>query len=82
MSSVHELVEEASTVGSDCHDGKERGKLVRMDSKFQITPADCNVLHHLLRPAALVAVPDSVSTESEEDEANGEVCKTACSTAI
>ena len=39
--------------------------MVKKDSQFKITIPDCNVLQHLVRPAAMVAVP-TVLTEKED----------------
>ena len=52
---------------SDCPNGGESVKLARMDSMFKVTKPDCEVLHHLFRPAAMVAAPEAVLT-AEEDE--------------
>ena len=57
---------------SDCHKKDKvnghslsRKPLVKKDSQFKITTPNCNVLQHLVNPAAMVAVP-SVLTEKED----------------
>ena len=60
-------------IESDCHKRDKvnghgsRKPLVKKDSKFKITTPNCNVLQHLVRPAAVVAVPEVLTREEEKE---------------
>lgn len=47
---------------------KSRKPLIKKDSQFKITTADCSVLQHLIRPAAMVAVPNVLTEEEDTAE--------------
>lgn len=43
-----------------------RKPLIKSDSQFKITTLNCSVLQHLVRPAAMVAVPNVLTDEKED----------------
>lgn len=57
---------------AECGGGKV--KLTRMDSMFEVTTPDSEVLQNLFRPTAMVAVPNALLTpEKEKEELKDEV---------
>ena len=52
---------------------QSRKSLVKKDSQFKITTPDCNVLQHLVRPAAMVAVPGALTEKEDTSETKDNV---------
>ena len=71
-----------SRIDSDCHkrdnvnghsQTQGRKSLVKKDSQFKITTPNCNVLQHLVRPAAMVAVPGALTEKEDTSETKNDV---------
>jgi hypothetical protein len=67
-----------SKIESDSHKDSINGhsgrkSLVKKDSQFKITTPNCKVLQHLVRPAAMVAVPTVLTEEENTAETKDDV---------
>lgn len=76
-----------SRIDSDCHkrdnvnghsQSQSRKSLIKKDSQFKITTSNCDVLQHLVRPAAMVAVPGVLTEKEDTSETKDNVSTISC----